>query len=143
MPLLTKGESGWALSDAPLPAWKSVDDGGADFLLLANDAEPETDVTQAQSIAIEFPAFNDGRGLSLAVMLRTRLNFSGQLCAVGAVHEDLLHYMDRCGFDAIVLPDGRDVDTALRLVQPYQAHYQGSVTDPRPAFLRETRGTNA
>lgn len=143
MPLLIKGDTGWAVSADQAPAWKTLDDGGADYLLLANDAEPGEEVLGAHSIAIEFPAFNDGRGLSLAVMLRTRLGFKGQICAVGEVHEDLLHYMDRCGFDAVLLGEDRDTDIALRLIAPYKDHYQGCVNDPRPAFRRVSRGSNA
>ena len=36
-------------------------------------------------IAVSFPAFNDGRGFSHASLLRTRLNYQGELRAVGDV----------------------------------------------------------
>ena len=35
-------------------------------------------------IRAEFPAFRDGRGFSWARMLRTRLNFTGEVRATGA-----------------------------------------------------------
>ena len=95
----------------------------------------------AEAIAINFPAFNDGRGLSLAVLLRTRFNYTGEIRAVGAVHEDILHYIVRCGFDVIELPDERNIDTALACLEPYSGVYQGSVISPEPAYRRVNRGT--
>ena len=91
-------------------------------------------------IAIDFPAFNDGRGLSLAVLLRTRCQFRGELRAIGDVHTDLMHYLHRCGFDSCLLPDGRNAQTALRALSSLSDFYQGSVRQPLPAFRRVDRG---
>ena len=110
-------------------------------LLLEGDSEPQPEHKDACCIAINFPAFNDGRGLSLAVLLRTRMGFSGELRATGAVHEDILHYMIRCGFDAIELPDDRSLESALEIISPYSDHYQASVSNPAPAFRRTSRGS--
>lgn len=142
--LLKQAEDNWAQAEPSVIEWKNLEQWQAgDPLLLAGDAEPSEAHTQASAIAIEFPAFNDGRGLSVAVLLRTRLNYQGPLYAVGAIHEDILHYITRCGFDHIELPDDRDVDVAIGVLSPYSAHYQGSTLDPRPAFRRENRGANA
>lgn len=105
-------------------------------LLLGPDDEPSAEHASASRIAIEFPAFNDGRGLSTAVLLRTRLGATGELRAVGEVQPDVLHYMARCGFDSFLLPDSVDVATAQRLLMPYSANYQASVTEPTPHFRR-------
>jgi uncharacterized protein (DUF934 family) len=94
-------------------------------------------------IAIHFPAFNDGRGLSLAVLLRTRYGYTGELRAIGDVHTDMLHYLRRCGFDSYVLPDGRDPATALIALDSLTDFYQGSVAQPLPAFRRIARGNIA
>ena len=91
-------------------------------------------------IAIHFPAFNDGRGLSLAVLLRTRFAYRGELRAIGDVHTDVLHYLRRCGFDSYLLPDGRDPATALDALDSLTDFYQGSVAQPLPAFRRVARG---
>ena len=106
-----------------------------DATFLACDAEPDS-APLSNAVAIEFPAFNDGRALSLAVLLRTRLNFTGELRATGETHEDLLHYLARCGFDAIELADDVDPQVALAGITPYSEHYQGSVTEPEPIFRR-------
>ncbi len=115
----------------PLTDWLSA---RSEPLLLECDAQPDAAIKDAPSIAINFPVFNDGRGLSLAVLLRTRLGFTGELRAVGDVHQDILHYMRRCGFDSYLLPDGRNPEQALKLLTPYSAHYQASVENPQPSF---------
>jgi uncharacterized protein (DUF934 family) len=110
---------------------------------LEGDAEPN-ELTglldRIALIAIRFSTINDGRGLSIAVILRTRLGFKGELRAIGEVHEDVLHYMRRCGIDSYELPDGHDPSVALAALKPYTEYYQGSVVDPRPAFRRIARG---
>ena len=137
-------EGSWSPSDAPIPEWQTAEDWSAGApLLLEGEQEPDASYVAASAIAIRFPAFNDGRGLSLAMLLRTRLGYTGPLYAVGAVHEDILHYMVRCGFDHIVLPDERDSETALKLIMPYSAHYQACALEDRPAFRRENRGADA
>lgn len=110
---------------------------------LAGDAEPAEIaplLKKVPLIAIRFAALNDGRGLSLAVLLRTRYGFTGELRAIGEVHEDVLHYMHRCGIDSYQLPDGHDPTVALAAMKSLTDFYQGSVIDPRPAFRRVARG---
>lgn len=118
-------------------AW--TDDSAAG-LLLSVDAEPEARFTQADLIAIDFPVFHDGRGLSLAVLLRTRYGFRGELRAVGDVHPELVHYLRRCGFDSLVLPEGRRLDLEDPRLAPYSDYYQASVAESLPAFRRDRRG---
>ena len=45
---------------------------------LPADAEVDERWLAAPLIGIDFPAFNDGRGLSLAVLLRTRHGYAGE-----------------------------------------------------------------
>ena len=143
MPTIIKESSnGWGVisNDAPV-SWRNLSDWApGEPLLLQVDDEPTELVAQASIIGIDFPAFTDGRGLSLAVLLRSRYGYNGELRATGAVHEDVLHYMVRCGFDSLQLADGRDEQTALHSIQPYSVHYQGCVRNPEPAFRRVNRG---
>ena len=143
MPKLIKNTAdGWQLASADaVTEWQTPEawqPGQA--LQLNGDDEPQASYAQASAIAIEFPAFTDGRGLSLAVLLRTRMGYTGELRAIGGVHEDVVHYMIRCGFDAIELGDDRDIDIALSVIEPYSAAYQASVRDPQPSFRRINRG---
>jgi uncharacterized protein (DUF934 family) len=124
----------------PLSEW-SPDSG--DGLLLEVDAEPDAGFARAPLIAINFPAMTDGRGLSLAVLLRTRFGFTGELRAVGEVHPDTVHYMKRCGFDTFQLPASRRLPPAAAgrsTLAPYSDYYQASVFDPEPAYRRIRRG---
>ncbi|MEZ5557417.1 MAG: DUF934 domain-containing protein [Pseudomonadales bacterium] len=111
-------------------------------LLLGVDAEPDERFLAAPLIGIEFPAFHDGRGLSLAVLLRSRLGYAGELRAVGDVQPDLIHYYRRCGFDSFVLPKGRSVAPGSAILAPYSDYYQASVRNPRPLFRRNRGGVH-
>ena len=107
---------------------------------LAVDQDVEERFLNAERIAIEFPAFNDGRGLSLAVLLRSRHGYAGDIMATGDVHEDMLHYLRRCGFTSFLMPDERSAATARSTLTPYSDYYQASVIEPAPAFRRLGRG---
>ena len=54
-------------------------------------------------IEIAFPKYTDGRGYSIAELLRRRLGYRGELRAVGQVLRDQLNLMVRTGFDAMIL----------------------------------------
>ena len=140
MPLIRESNGIWQRTDDVVPPWRPASEWApGEALMLDVDAEPQPGFAEASAIAIQFPAFNDGRGLSLAVLLRTRVGFSGDLYATGEVHEDILHYMCRCGFNVFELAQDRDTDTALKQLKPYTALYQASVIDPDPNFRREHR----
>lgn len=87
-------------------------------------------------VAIEFPKFTDGRGYSLARMLRDRHGYRGELRAVGHVLRDQLFYMHRCGFDAFELAPGKSVREALDAFGELSVRYQAAADDPRPLFRR-------
>jgi uncharacterized protein (DUF934 family) len=142
--LITAGEL--SPSNQPLvPAEQWVPNKGHG-LLLAVDTEPASHHAAADLIAIDFPAFTDGRGLSLAVLLRTRYGFTGELRAVGDINADLLHYLARCGFDSFELPtpnvdpDGNHATTGFNTLAPYSDNYQASVMERKPAYRRVRRG---
>ena len=48
-------------------------------------------------IAVDFPAFTDGRGYSTARLLRERYGYTGELRAIGDVQRDQLHYLRQVG----------------------------------------------
>ncbi len=143
--LLKKTDDGWHIAEqAVAPGWQDSDQWQAGQpLRLDGDAEADAAFVEASAIAIDFPAFTDGRGLSLAVMLRTRLQFKGELWARGALLEETLHYLVRCGFDCLELPADTDPHSALLALTPYSEQYQASVTQPEPAFRRVNRGSTA
>jgi uncharacterized protein (DUF934 family) len=72
-------------------------------VLVANTAEPEALAPyfpRLALIAVAFPAFADGRGFSLARLLR-RAGFTGELRASGRLLADQATHARRCGFDTI------------------------------------------
>lgn len=96
-------------------------------------------------ISIAFPAFNDGRGFSLAKRLR-RFGFNGTLRAHGPLIADQYPHALACGFDEIEISESH----ALRhreahwraatgsISLGYQRGYvrSGTILDRRAAFRR-------
>lgn len=92
-------------------------------------------------VAVEFPGPGEGRGYSQARLLRSRLQFEGELRAVGAaVKQDLLFIMSRCGFDAFDLASGQKIDEAVAALDRYSVAYQPA---ERVASIRQQRFHNA
>jgi uncharacterized protein (DUF934 family) len=90
----------------------------------------------AQVIAINFPKFGDGRGYSLARLLRERHGYKGELRAVGEVARDHLHAMALCGFDAFQLREGENPQEALTAFGDFTEQYQATTAQPLPLFRR-------
>jgi len=87
-------------------------------------------------VEVNFPKFSDGRGYSIARLLRERHGFTGQLRAVGDVQRDQLFYLSRCGFDAFLLREGEDAEGALAALRDFSEAYQASAAQPLPLFRR-------
>jgi uncharacterized protein (DUF934 family) len=87
-------------------------------------------------IAIEFPRFSDGRGYSIAKLLRERFKFGGQLRAVGWVLRDNLLYMERVGFNAFELAPGKPLESGLEAFAELPIAYQATTADRRPLYRR-------
>jgi phosphoadenosine phosphosulfate reductase len=63
----------------------------------------EQDIHRFASIAINYPAFGDGRGYSSARLIVERYKFAGEVRAVGDVLADQIPLMRRCGVNAFVV----------------------------------------
>ena len=70
-------------------------------------------------IAIRFPVFTDGRGYSLARLLRGRHGYAGELRAVGDVLRDQLYVLLRAGFDSFALRADQPPEEALAAFHDY------------------------
>ncbi|HVO90162.1 MAG TPA: DUF934 domain-containing protein [Casimicrobiaceae bacterium] len=101
---------------------------GDDPVLLAED------VGRLPLIAIDFPVFSDGRGYSLARLLRERHGYAGELRAIGDVLRDQLYYLSQCGFDAFVIREDRDAQDALEALSDFSDGYQ--LTQRRTPWFR-------
>lgn len=91
---------------------------------------------RAARVEVHFPKFGDGRGFSIARLLRERQGYRGELRAVGHVVRDHLYYLESCGFDAFELKDGEDVEEALSGFADFSEAYQASAARPTPLFRR-------
>jgi phosphoadenosine phosphosulfate reductase len=78
----------------------------------------------AGPIAIRFPVFNDGRGISLAVLLRERHGFNGEIRAVGHLIPDLAQFLLRSGFDTAEIADPEQASVWKSSVSRIQHNYQ-------------------
>lgn len=87
----------------------------------------EHDFLRIGLVALEFGGMGEGRGYSQAQILRKRYRFMGELRAVGKIQRDQLFYMARCGFDAFELPEGADLQGALRAFDTFSVAYQPAV----------------
>lgn len=109
----------------PLAAWEKsppTADGSRPGVWLAPDDElvpllPH--LPAIPTIAIHFPSFTDGRGYSLARLLRQRHGFNGELRAFGDILRDQIYFLHRCGFDAFCLRADQDIDEALAALADY------------------------
>lgn len=75
-------------------------------------------------VEVNFPKFVDGRGFSIARLLRTRYGYKGELRAVGQITRDHLQSMARVGFDAFELREGEDAQEALGALDTFSVAYQ-------------------
>ena len=127
-----------------------LDSGGEPAVVL----EPTADAAALSAaagnggvVAIRFPSFGDGRGHSLAVLLRERHGFKGELRAVGYLIPDLAPFLLRSGFDTAEITDANDVETwkesLTRIKHLYQPGYRNPQPLRRDASKREAEELNA
>lgn len=137
----------------PLPLWLARRDSllakaeaGVVGVWLAGDEDPATladDLLRLQLIAIDFPKFADGRGYSIATLLRTRYGYAGELRAIGDVLRDQFFFLSRCGFDALQPKEGKytrvQLEAALASLNDFSEPYQAAVDRAEPLFRRRPR----
>jgi uncharacterized protein (DUF934 family) len=82
------------------------------------------ELARATRVEVSFPKFGDGRGFSIARLLRGRYGYKGELRAVGHITRDHLHYLARVGFDAFELREGEDPAEALAAFDTFTVSYQ-------------------
>ena len=92
-----------------------VDDFAGEWLDLASDTDPATlaQYAGAAAIRVDFPSFSDGRGFTLARLLRVA-GFTGRLRARGHVIADQYAMARRSGFDEV------EISTELATRQPVE-----------------------
>ncbi len=88
-------------------------------------------------IALDFPAFPDGRAYSQARLLAERFAYKGELRATGrAVVRDQIGFMVRCGFTSFELREGQDPAACLAAIHEFSLPYQQAADRAETVFLR-------
>lgn len=120
----------------------SVEDAkGSSETNLAVRVEPADDVHALSDklenialIAVNFPAFADGRAFSHAALLRDRLGFKGEVRAFGQVLLDQVPLMLRCGIDSFEVSDEATIKHLdAGHIPGIEHHYQPSMNEPAKA----------
>lgn len=95
-------------------------------------------------VALEFPAYRNGRAFSYARLLRERYGYKGELRAVGAVLRDQFYYLVRVGFNALEVRDNVTPEIFREAVGTFTYDYQPS-SDGKPSVisLRQRLAANA
>jgi uncharacterized protein (DUF934 family) len=106
---------------------------------LDSHEDPEAladDLDRLSLVAVNFPKFTDGRGYSIARLLRERYHYQGEIRAIGDVLQDQLFYMQRCGIDAYALRADKDIEKALAGLAVFSETYQAAADQREPLFRR-------
>lgn len=98
-----------------------------------NPADIAADIGDFSVVGVNFPLASDGRGYSIATLLRTRYGYAGELRAFGAVGRDHIHYLARVGFDAYAI---EKPELALAGLDDFSESYQAAANQPLPLFRR-------
>ncbi len=77
-------------------------------------------------IAVELPAFTDGRAFSHARLLRSRYNYQGEIRAIGSYMADQVFYLQRVGVNAFELKNTEELTVALSTLNDFTVKYQAS-----------------
>lgn len=102
---------------------------------LSCDDHPKHDLEDACAapfIVIPFESFVDGRGYSLARLLRTSFRFSGELVAAGEILFDQIPLLKRCGFDTFEISDCSTIEAVQEgrfsgISEVYQSPAEGNI----------------
>ena len=124
----------------PLADWLAADPTADRGVWLAPTDDPGAlapHLARVPLIAVDFPKFSDGRGYSIATLLR-RLGFRGELRAIGDVLVDQLFMLRRVGFTSFALRPDQDAAAAAAALRTYSEVYQAASDQPLPYFRRRT-----
>ena len=127
------------LGDVLLPAKAARLQSAAVGIWFDSDGEPEefAEILHDFSIiGVRFPVFTDGRGYSIARLLRDQLGYQGDLRAFGDVLVDQINYLHRCGFSSFYLRQDQNPDNALTALDTFSAFYQAGAGDTLPLYRR-------
>lgn len=92
------------------------------------------DLPRLAVVAVAFPKFRDGRAYTSARLLRERLNYAGEVRAVGDVLQEQASFMVRCGIDAFVPADGATPEAWSKAISRFRHVFQRAADQRQVAF---------
>ena len=132
LPIDIWAQQGDSLSQSiqPLGAWLSQND-TLDALIPF--------LAKIDVMCFEFAKFVDGRAFSYAQLLRQQHQYQGDIRACGDFLPDQVHYLLRCGFNVFEFINEQRLNTALKVQDWFNVHYQGDAAGK--AALYDVRQT--
>ena len=94
------------------------------------------DLAHFQVVALQFPAFRDGRAYSMARRLREHTKYDGEIRAIGDILRDQVAYMERVGFNAFEINSRQKTEDALNAFEEITVKYQASSDESLPIYRR-------
>ena len=93
------------------------------------------DLPQLAVVELVFSKFRDGRPYSTVRILRSRLEYRGEVRAIGDVLREQALHMTRCGFDSFVPADGSTPEQWIAAARRYRHVYQRAADDRLPIYV--------
>lgn len=148
MKLLEPGAPENALNEVALDDLAAALETGANDLAVRIGGETDLKAiapfaSRLKAIVVAFSAFRDGRGFSLATLLRERANFGGELRAAGGVIPEISRQLKRCGFDSVELPVGASVEDWRKSLDAFSAVYQPAADGAQTVWALRARHRQA
>lgn len=87
-------------------------------------------------VCIEFPTMGDGRGFSLARLVRERYGFTGEIRARGQFIRDQMFFLARVGVNGFEFPPDQPLEALLPALQDFTVKYQAAADEKAPLYRR-------
>lgn len=94
------------------------------------DAAVKQAIATGHPIAIAFAKFNDGRGFSVARLIRSGHGFRGEILATGHTIPDQALHLLRCGIDTVEVADASRLAQWKKSLASYGSAYQPAANNP-------------
>lgn len=99
-------------------------------------ADIAADLPNLSLVVVEFPAMADGRGFSLARLLRERHGYTGEIRARGDFIRDQVFFLARVGVNAFEPAAGTDLADLLPALAEFSVKYQAAADEKQPLYRR-------
>lgn len=98
------------------------------------------DLSHFALITVEFPVLADGRGFSIARLLRAEYGYQGEIRARGNFIQDQLFFLKRVGVNAFEFTRPVNLAEVLPALEEFTVTYQGACDEKTPVYRRRNAG---